>query len=428
MNKGLRQSDLIRKLSMSLLFGLIGIIYLWTRNPFPEFGDSLGFLLSAIEGFDLNTNASSHFLYVNFCHISASLLSFLSPVWVVSMVSVFFGLISVLLLYQVLRILEIPIEAALVSTAIYATGFSWWRQVVIIEVYSFHMCLFLVTLKYLMHDWMIDEYRHSWRVSFWLGMAIWAHIQHLLLVPLFIYYLLSRKKDTGISKILPIIPFLIFLIGLIVIPLFTQLHPISAVFFDNRSQGAVLGIEWLNLGKGIIRSIGYALYNFHIFIPFMLHGIWLNWKVNRRLFYLIMLGIVLPYWGFAMRFNVSDNYVFFLAPYVGLIVFCGMSIKYWLKRLSSKNYLMVFWLIPLIISPIIYASSLCIAQQSSQARAFAETKAYKGGLSYYLWPGRSGAPDPLDLAKQIQEGKIENIDDFERQDQALKIYDLMKEN
>ena len=404
---------------------LVVIIYLWTRNPHPEFGDSLGFILSALEGFDLNTNASSHFLYVNFCYLCVLALPFLPPIWIVSMVSVVFGLMALVLLYQLLRTIHIQVEAALIATGVFAMAFSWWRQVVIIEVYSFHMCLFLGSLKYLLKDWMANESKNVWRVSFWLGMALWAHIQHLLLLPLFMYYLLSRKDAVGFRKILPISAFLIFLAVLLIIPLFTQLHPISAVFFDNRSQGAVLGVEWSSLGNGILRSIAYLLYNFHVFIPLILHGIWLCWKKNHQLFYLLLLGVVLPYWGFAMRFNVSDNYVFFLAPYVGLIVFCGISLKYWMNQLTMGKYISVLWLIPLIISPIFYVSSLHIARKFPQARSFAETKIYKGGLAYYLWPGRSDAPDPLQLAKQIQAKEIENIPDFERQDHALKIRDLL---
>ncbi|MDX2245409.1 MAG: DUF2723 domain-containing protein [Bacteroidia bacterium] len=399
--------------------------YLLTRNPHPGFGDSLGFLYHAEKGFDLATNATSHFLYINFSHLLTRCLPFLESVTVLSLLSVVFALLAMERLYQlVLAVNKTPVAAAS-AVLMMAFCFTWWRQAVTIEVYTFYCAGVLQVFVLVVRDVFSGEYRRMPQTGLWLGLSVLTHIQTLLLVPFYLYYLWrgkSKKKQAAGS--------LLIFAGLgsilILLPAVYDLNPVEAVFFDNRFGSEVLGIDPLTLLKGSLRSLGYLLYNFHVFTPLIIHGIILAWKQDRQLFKLLGLA-ALPVWLFAMRYNVTDNYVFFLVPYFVLAVFSSLSFKNIYDKIQSQTTQNIAILLPFIVSPLVYFFIWKTALQIPAMQEFAAPKAYKGGLAFYLWPGQTFAPDPLELARKIHAGEVPPIEDFERYPMALQTYLLTRQ-
>ncbi|MEZ4772669.1 MAG: DUF2723 domain-containing protein [Bacteroidia bacterium] len=405
-----------------ITFLWIAGVYLLTRNPHPGFGDALGFLYHAEKGFDLATNATSHFLYINFAHIVVVLLPFLSTIVVLSLLSVVFGLLSLERLYRLALYICKDRQAARFTVLIIAFSFTWWRQAVVIEVYTFYCFCVLQVWVLVVKDVISGEYRRLPHAGFWMGLSVLAHIQTLLLIPFFLLYLWwgrSNKKQValslGISAALGSV--------LVVLPLVFHLNPVDAVFFDNHFRGEVLGIHLRDLIMGSFRSLGYLLYNFHIFIPFLVHGLIVTWRQERKMVQLLGLA-ALPVWLFAMRYNVSDNYVFFLLPYFALAVFAGMSFRFMVSGIQTGWLRICAIILPFVLSPLIYFFAWKTAEQIPAMQAFANSKAYKGGIAFYLWPGQSQAPDPLRLAKEIREGKVAPVPDFERYPMALKYLEI----
>ncbi len=401
-----------------IFYGGLLLLYGLSRNPYPEFGDSLGFVYHASVGFDWATNATSHFLYANLNHILVVLLPFFSPVFVLSLVSLVFGLLSVEQIRQLGLALKLKASSALFAAAIFALGFSWWRQVVTIEVYSMQLFWVLRMMVLMTRDEVEGQYRRAWWVSLLYGLSLLAHIQNLLLLPLWLYYYL-RGRTRGVSWLSPIAAFLLFAL-LFIPPTLRGTNSYAAIFFDRQFQGEVMQFDIMTILKGFARSLGYMVYNFHLFMIPIGIGLW-QWLQARKAWTIALIGSGLLFWGFAMRYNVNDNYVFFLMPYAVLAIAGGLGYQ----KLSRHRKWEPWGFLFSGISILVYFIAVLLAMQVPQLERWAEPKAYKGGLKYYLYPGRALAPDPIKLAQQIKNGEIEPIPDFDRYEMALKVGEVL---
>lgn len=401
-----------------VFYGALVLLYGLTRNPFPEFGDSLGFVYFASQGFDWATNATSHFLYSNLNHLLVSVLPFMSPVSILSLVSLIFGLLSVEQVRQLGLALHLKRSGALFAAAIFALGFSWWRQVVTIEVYTMQLFWVLRMLVLMSRDEQAGNYQRAWWVSLLYGLSLLAHIQNLLLLPLFVYYY-WRGRKRGIALWSPLLALLLFAI-LFIPPSLCGTNSYAAIFFDRQFQGEVLQFEFMTILKGFARSLAYLAYNFHVLLLPIGLGLWL-WLRERSFWVMALLGASLLFWGFAMRYNVNDNYVFFLLPYAVLAIAGGLG---WQHLAKARKW--EAWGFALSsLSILVYFLAIQLAGQVPEANRWAESKAYKGGLSYYLFPGRASAPDPVSLARQIENGEIPANPDFDRYEMALKVGEVL---
>lgn len=401
-----------------IFYGGLLLLYGLSMNPYPEFGDSLGFVYHASIGFDWATNATSHFLYTNLNHILVLLLPFFSPVFVLSLVSLVFGLLSVEQIRQLGLALKLKSSSALFAAAIFAVGFSWWRQVVTIEVYSMQLFWVLRMLVLMTKDEVEQQYRRGWRVSLLYGLSLLAHIQNLLLLPLWLYYYV-RGRRRGVALVSPIMAVLLFGI-LFIPPTLRGTNTYAAIFFDRQFQGEVMQFEIMTVLKGFARSLGYMLYNFHLFLVPVGIGLW-QWLQSRQAWTMALIGSALLFWGFAMRYNVNDNYVFFLMPYAVLAIAGGLGYQ----ELAQGRKWEPWGFLLASLSLLVYLLTVLVAMQVPQLERWAESKAYKGGLKYYLYPGRASAPDPVKLAQQIQNGEIEAIPDFDRYEMALEVGEVL---
>lgn len=382
-----------------LVLSAVAVQYLLTRNPHVNFGDSLGFLVFATEGWDLNTNATSHFLYNNLNHLVILLFPNWDPVRLLTGLSTTYAILTLIQVYRAALLLHPNRLAAALATAVFGLGFTCWRQAVIIEVYSLNSLLVASMILHMLQSRGGESKDQILTVSFWYGLALLTHIQNILLLPaylLFIWYRsVQSRKVTGIGVAL--------LLGissvLILLPVFLQTHSIASVFFDNQYQDTVLSLNMRDLGMGTLRSLGYLGYNFHIFFLCTGYGIWYLFRQDKKLLASAAL-FGLPIWLFAMRYNVSDNYVFFLTPYLVLALISTLGFAELLKRIRSSRSWVLAGSVSLIPA-IVYGLILVAALQIPQIQQFDKQAQPKGGLAYYLWPGQSSSADPLELAAEI---------------------------
>ncbi|MEM7372324.1 MAG: DUF2723 domain-containing protein [Bacteroidota bacterium] len=401
-----------------MIFGLIGLIYWLTKNPFLSFGDSIGVLYYASLGFDWATNATSHFLYLNLCHILI-LPQIGNPVSLLTGLSIVFAMGCLYRLYLLIDLASGKQSIALITSLIFAVSFSWWRQAVTIEVYSMSMWIAMEIFWAMGQDVLQEENKRSWQVAIWMAVAMLTHIQFLLLLPAVGMYWMRGEKNWK-QRLGPIGLFALLVSPLFLLPILLQTHPLSAIFFDHAYQGQVLQMDIKNLFFGGLRSIGYLIYNFHVFLPLLVWGIWINWK-KRRAWTLLLLLAAAPIWGFAMRYNVTDSYVFFLLPYLVLCILGADGVG-WLEEKIRPLWLRVA--LTICLSPLMYLCAWQVAEQIPRLQIFAEPKAYKGGLRYYFWPGQSQSADPIQLAREIHEEKRPTIPDFDRYELVVKYLDL----
>ena len=409
-----------------LVFPLIAGIFLLTRNPHVSFGDSLGFLVFACEGFDLDTNATSHFLYNNLNHLALRIFSGSDPIAVLTLFSVCCALAALVQVFRAALVLTGNPAAAALSVVSLGLGFTFWRQAVIIEVYALNSFWVATILLHMIRSWQEDARDQALPVSLFLGLALLTHIQNLLLLPaygLFLYFRpRPRRSHTRAGPVL----LLAISAVLVILPLTLHTHGLRAVFFEDQYQEAVLGIDWRQLPRGILRSLAYLIYNYHLFLPFLVHGALMAWRSHRQICILLATA-GLPFWLFAMRYDVSDNYVFFLTSYLVLSLLAAYSFDHWIRRFSPPG-LNVIPPIAILIAPFVYWAVLQLALLAPSLQARDQQEVYKGGLRYYVWPGQAQSADPLALAQAIYAqygeelpGRWKWFDRYENAVQYLKV-------
>ncbi|MFN3404016.1 MAG: protein O-mannosyl-transferase family [Cytophagaceae bacterium] len=402
----------IKDLYPLLVFACLFCIYLYNGSTSMTFGDSLGFYKAAEQGYELSTAAVSHFLYAN-----AFALFYKSTPFSIYFSGILFSILSSIIalyfLYKTIFTLTQNKITALCSVVVMGLSFTFWRQTEIIEVYSFNNLFFSILLYLTICDLINNKNDNNYATSIIYGLILIIHIQNILLIPFFFIYLIhSNNYQINLNTIYSVsIVTLIFSI-LLIIPLIYQTNTISSIFFQNKEIGEkVLGLEFTTFLKGGIKSLGYLAYNFHIFIIFFILGLIRIYNTNKKFFILIISGI-LPFWGFAMRFDVPDNYVFFLQPYFLLVIAGAIAGNDLIKK--TKLHFLIPVSLTLII-PVFYYSLYLTAIKVSFLKELHEKKLYKGGLKYLTWPGMRNNPNMLDYCKIIylSDSKPENFTEFE---------------
>lgn len=382
-----------------LALAMAAMLYLLNRSPHVGFNDSLSFLLEASQGFSPYTNATSHFLYNNVLHVLLEIFFFLPPIFVLTTFSILCSLGSLIRLYQLGRTVAGPFPTALVPPMVIALSFTFWQQSEIIEVYAFNNFLMLSFLHFAMKDLLRHRTEHLIKASLLLGLATLTHIQNILALPFFLYLLYqSGKTDRSRAFLAGLIWAVLFAV-LFLPPLLLDSNSISSIFFDNKFKDDIVGLDIAQMGKGMLMAMAFLIYNFHVFLFFIVHGWILLWRSRRSLFWQLAL-IALPYFAFATKYAVADNHVFFLVPYLVLVLpslfSLGKFMEFLMPRMSVLLPLMV--LMPIMM----YAGAAMLGPKVGALKAYDVEKAYKGGVLHLLWPGQAWAKDPLALAAKIR--------------------------
>lgn len=380
-----------------ILFGMIAMVYLINRSPYPGFDDGLGFLLDAETGFNFHTNATNHVLFNNLQHLLAKMFFFVPAPLVLSLLTIMCALGTLYGIFRISNLLTGPMVTSFMPVIILGFSFTFWQQSEIIEVYAFNNLLFVHFVYFALKDLLRGQRNHYLLVSLLLGLALLTHIQNILSIPFFLYYLLWKNELPASKKVLALLLTggLFFL--LFIPPLLGNMNTASAVFFDRKFKGNVMGFDFAALLKGAGKSAVYLIYNFHMFLLFIMHGWYRMWKDRRSLFGLLAL-LLLPYLGFALKYNVNDNHVFFLISYIVMLLPSVFSFVALAMRLMPY----LSWMMPmmLMMSPMLYGMAAMMAKKKVDFVArYDVEKAYKGGATHLLWPGKAWAKDPLALAK-----------------------------
>lgn len=380
---------------MWALLGFFALLYLLNRNPHVGFNDGLSFLASATGGFDLDTNATSHFLYNNLLHLLATALGFLPPVLVLSLFSIACSLCTLLVVHRIARLLTPSPALALLPVVALGISFTFWQQTEIIEVYAFNTLIFAAFLWACLRDILAGARRHYLLASLLLGLGLLTHIQHILSIPFFLVYLWWGNGLPTSQRLLGMLPWMALMSVLFILPMALGTHSLRAVFFESKFQDELLGLDVAAILKGCLLGAGMLAYNFQLALVPVGMGWRRMWRQDRRLVLWLLL-LAAPYLAFAMKYAVNDNHVFYLCSYVLLL----LPLTRCLPAEGAARSRALAWMLRLgILLPVAtYAVAPMAAMWSPKLRAYDDDKAYKGGLRHLLWPGKASAPDPLDIA------------------------------
>ncbi|MGB0432527.1 MAG: hypothetical protein ACPGLV_18770, partial [Bacteroidia bacterium] len=131
-----------------------------------------------------------------------------------------------------------------------------------------------------------------------------------------------------------------------------------------------------------------------------------------------VMGIVV--YGFAARYNVTDNYVFFLPAYLVLIILFSLFANQVAIKSKTKS-LLIFGMA--LGMPIFYSIAPLVASKTSFGIQMNQDKAYKGGASFYFYPGMRSNNGGLWLGNKIKQQHIKpdlNLEIEQNANNALK--------
>ena len=375
------------------VIAILSMVYAFTISFEPAFGDGISFTLSAISHWDFASNATNHMMYIN-------LLRFLflaipaHPYVLFPLFSTISALIVIAIMYLNLRLLDFDKWKSALAVLLLGLSFTFWRHALVTEVYTFNLIFTSVFI------WLYLKFNATKSIKYIYIMAViwaistWVHIQNILLLPALFYCF--YKQGLKHFFILSTISSLLFLC--LFIPSILGFNTISSVFFDNEFKDEVLGFSLFDTLKGLAKGIGFTVFNFGIASILIIYGLTRKKFLSQHITFWSL--IFFPVFGFAARYNVSDNYVFFLQSYLVLII----AFAYALKSLNVKIY-MIFLIV--LMQPLFYFLSTKMAVKSNWGATIQNQKAYKGGLRFFLWPGMRQNPSPFDVLKAIEEQKLD---------------------
>jgi hypothetical protein len=374
-------------LPVILIFWLVA--YTIGRHPDVPWGDGLGYAMAIEHGFDLATNANSHFLYLNFHRLLMFVFHIQDPICLLSWASVGWALVCLFLTYKFSAVWS-GNKAAIISTTLLASSFPFWRHACIPEVYTmelaFWACQFL-----LIYFWIERQNKQARNVLFFLhALSLLVHIHFILFFPVLFIICLVRKEWPVLAWLSYFIPVLVVLFSVFSL----ETNTISQVFFEN-VQDKMLSFNWKDKLKGPFYTIFLLLAMFPFGIGLLVFGWWKDRTFGTgSLFDRILIGSVIPLAGFASLFPEPGIYVFLLPVILVISLFSGRIMSRFTKTLPAVASIIIFQLLFFYSGKRLFDS---IGGKEAIAR-----QEIKGGTGFLFLPwARGNVASVLDKMNKI---------------------------
>lgn len=401
-------------------------IYLIGLGTEPPYGDGTSFTLSALQGIDMDTNATSHFLYGFALRWLAVLVGESSAVfWLFPLFSAGMAVLSIVVLNKIMKILEASITARTIAMMVFGLSFTFWRNAETVEVYSFNT-LFCMCFAYQMVKWSKEPKSRFFLLgSAILGVALLIHIQNILWVPAWLFWSwkIFQKKPVhyilGFALLVGIASFLV------VPPLLLDTNSLASIFFDHSFKDEVLSFDPKTLARGFALAAVLLLLNFALFLIPVVKG---AFSRSLKPFVRIELALMfLATFGFAARYDVPDSYVFFIPAYAIATIYLAVGLE---KVIAWAGERRIKWLyISPVMLPVLYLSITVLAGITAKGQKLEEEKGYKGGVAFFTWPTMRGNPGTLRLPDLVDNGTVsidQNSEIPRNLEMAIELKEIIK--
>lgn len=354
----------------------LAFIYIFSVAPEPALGDSLSFTIQAYKGFAFGSNATNHFLYSNILALLHVIFYSINVHFLFTGFSIFCSILFLFYLNGFLIQNRITEKSAFICITILGLSFTFWRQSIITEVYTFYLLFVILFLNRFWH--FINEKKISdfYKSSLLFGILFLIHIQSILFIPLYLYLLIKNfkilKKHLFFGLLIVLSVFSILLI-----PVIIGRNSVIDIFTDGAYRESLFNFDIVILFKSLLKNLGFLFYNFIFFLVVLFFGF------KKLLFWDYILIGILPFLAFVLKHNVSDIYVFHLVPYLFLLIILGHG----LDKLNFKYIWMV------LLLPVFYFASFTILSKTHFGKEMESEKNFKGGARYIFFPPLRGNPD-----------------------------------
>ncbi len=407
-----------KKIITFFIFVFFSIIYFYFSFSKVSFGDCIGFVLD-VEKRTFLTEATplSHFLYINTAIFFTKYFN-IDSVMVMRLMSVLPAAATIALIYVLIKEFLQENWIAIMASFVFGFSFTFWRSASTVEVYTFNafwVVLFLVSaVKSLRSNSKI----HLVLSGVFLGLSLWVHIQNIMLIPAFLYIIYLKLKSDQKYAMLSLLSFSLIFLLIFVYNYNSGISPKYA--FMSKTGPWVENTftqSFMDLIKAVVKAILFLLYNFNIFVVFLVTGIFVSFKKQDITFRFLYIAMIFTF-GFATFYAVTDNYVFFIPAYLVFCVFIAKGIEMSRFKKTIKKLSFATFLIPLIYVVAVYAVSF-----TSPGKKLDNEKSYKGGLTYYMLPWLIDNKGCLEFALD----PVKTLDNTEALEQSsLKFIELRK--
>ncbi len=170
---------------------------------------------------------------------------------------------------------------------------------------------------------------------------------------------------------------------------------VRSALFGQSWQGAVLGTAM----KPIARGAGYIAYNFpNLALPLAVAGLWrLHQRAPRPLRWALYY-LTAAYFAFAIRYNIADQFMFFLPFYAMTAVLAGVGLAAATEG-GKRRTLLIAAMATLVIGPALYAAAPALCKAAGVALPGRKDTPYRDSDRYWLTPWKVNETSAADFAR-----------------------------
>ena len=375
-----------------LIFWLV--VYSFGKHPDVPWGDGLGYAMAIEYGFDLATNANSHFLYLNFHRLLMMVFQVQDPVFLLGWASVGWAMICLFLTYKISSVWSGK-NAAVISTTLLASSFPFWRHACIPEVYTMELA-FWAGQFLLIYFWTERQDKQARNILFFVhALSLLVHIHFILAFPVLFIICLIRKEWPVVAWLFYCIPVLVVLFSVF----YLETNTISQIFFEN-VQDKMLSFNWQDKLKGPFFTLFLLIAMFPLGMGLLLFG----WFKDRKLIYSgsysnILIGTLIPLAGFASLFPEPGIYVFLLPVILIVSLISGRILAGYTETLTAVSCILLFQLM------FFYSGKQLFDSFAGDERIAGQD--IKGGTGFLFLPWAKG-----NVASVLDKMKVIPLDSF----------------
>lgn len=314
--------------------------------------------------------------------------------WRLTLMSVVFGIAAVVLLYDLLVLLLSSCWVAFCTALVFAVSHTFWMESLLPEAYSLN-AFFNILILYLLAR---HERFGAERTAILLGVAYLVafaagnHQVIVLMTPFFALWV-WRRGGPGVMTVRRFVgAMIVFAFGAsIYLVLTMRMHafwPSVDLALGGPSRGLLFKFTPEQVLKRFAVCLGYHGYQFPLIAGVVGIGGWFWMWRRRRAWWWLTTTLWLVTVAYALNFDSSDVYVFYIPAYIALAIWigCGFDALYrstGSRPVSAVSLLMVA---AILLPPSFYWKAAEIVEESERL-SFSRDK----GERYYLYPPKQHA-------------------------------------
>lgn len=352
---------------LALLMLILGASYVATLLPGVGYhGDTAKFqFLGKVLGTPHETGYPTYILLNSFF---VNLFPLGSLAYKANLLSGLLSIITVILLFRILVLLELDCSLAFITSLTYGLTYTLWSQSVVAEVYTLNILFVAIVLYYFLRWNKTGEDRDFLVGCYFYALSFGNHLTMITFLPAIIYIVwCTDKKIFTNGRIIVWVVLFIILGALQYSYLFLRFHDPGTAYLEMQTPNLERLLWYVTGGQFTSRMFSFSLdelislripmlmqfllREYLFLIPFIILGIFRFGNKTLNLFLLVsLLGSLI----YGLNYDIVDIFVYFIPAYLFLAIYLGKGFAFivakgfgWIKSANLRASL-VFTLLSAI--------------------------------------------------------------------------------